>query len=145
MTFEHISEPLTRAIETCAANYVKGTTMFDKSQLPDITEREKAFELHRVWEGLSDAAYQMESGDVDFEPGAIEQADAKAEEAEDAYRDCGIDLLTDARGNAVRCAVSNVPILESDEVEIVLRVAIGLPPRPSEPEEQMLPDMEGVA
>lgn len=122
--------------------------MFDKNSLPDITEREKAFELRRVYEALNDALYEQEHDDEE----AFKLAKAKENEAEEAYDACGIDLLLDPHGNAVRCGMSDAPVLASDEFvsdpvtdEVFLRIAIGLPPRPSEPEEQMLPDMENVA
>lgn len=121
---------------------------FDKSQLPDIMEREKAFELRRAYEALNDALYEQEHDGEE----AFNLAKARENEAEEAYDACGVELLLDPHGNAVRCAVSGAPVLTSDEAvtdtmtdEVFLRIAIGLPPRPSEPEEQMLPDMEDVA
>lgn len=115
--------------------------MFDKNQLPDITEREKAFKLHTTYEELSDITFDLEEADCD--PEALRLALTKEEEAKAAYEDGGVEVLLDGKGNAVRCAVSGAPILDVDEIEIVLRVAIGLPPRQSE--EQLLPDMEDVA
>ena len=121
---------------------------FDKNSLPDIMEREKAFELRRTYEAANDALYETEHDGEE----AFNLAKAREYEAEEAYDACGISLLLDPQGNAVRCAVSGTPVLESDEAvidqvtdEVFLRVAIGLPPRPSEPEEQVLPDMEDVA
>jgi hypothetical protein len=142
MSFEHISAPLSRAIATAARNYRKGHPMFTKDQLPDITEREKAFELHKAYEAANDRLYELEGAD----PEAIRLANARSEEAEAAYGDCGIELEIDGDGNAARCAVSGAPLLASDEMlfdyatgDCVLRIAIGLPPRPSE--KQLLPDM----
>lgn len=137
MSFEHISAPLTRAIETCARNYAKGHPMFDKNQLPDITEREAAFELCKAWEEANERLYQMEVGDAD--PEAIRLASAKSKEAQDAYDASGVDLEISPDLGAVRCSVSGTPVRVTDETlddwvtgELVLRAAIGLPPRPKE-------------
>lgn len=123
--------------------------MFSKSDLPDIAEREQAFELHRVWEELADKAHELFQNEAD--PEAIRLADAKRNEAEEALADCGIALESDDEGNAVRCAICDAPIRVGDETlfdydtgEHVLRVAIGLPPRNQE-EKELLPDVEDVA
>ncbi len=124
--------------------------MFTKDQLPDITEREAAFKLHKVWEEAADKAYTLWQNDAD--PEAVRLADTKRQEAEDAYEACGIELEVDSALGAVRCVVCDAPIVVGDETffdheteEHVLRAAIGLPPRPSEEDEQLLPDMEEVA
>ena len=122
--------------------------MFDKNQLPDITEREAAFALHKVWADLADKSYELWQNDAD--PEAVRLADAKRDEALAAMEASGMVLETGEDGNAVLCVVSGAPIVEGDETffdystgEHVLRAALGLPPRPSE--EQLLPDMEEVA
>ena len=96
--------------------------MFSKSQLPDITEREQAFALHQTWADLADRVQEMWEAGAD--PEATRLADAKRDEAEDALSASGIRLMIDKEGNAIRCAVSGAPILESDDTEIVLRVAV---------------------
>ena len=106
------------------------TTMFDKNQLPDIEAREKKAALYEVW---------------------MNATDETAEAAQDAYEAFDAPgIAEDANGGALRCAMCGAPIFEGDETvedwktdEVFLRVAIGLPPRPSE--EQVLPDMEDVA
>jgi hypothetical protein len=113
--------------------------MFDKNQLPDITEREAALALHKAWAELADKSYELWQNDAD--PESVRLADAKRDEAEAALEASGMTLETGEDGNAVRCVVSGAPIVEGDETlfdystgEHVLRAAIGLPPRPSEEE-----------
>lgn len=148
MTWEHISEPLGRAISSMANAYVKGPTMFDKSQLPDIAEREAAYLLHKVYEEAGDAVFAAEE-DTSIPDETLALLEAKAKEAEAAFEAAGVDLATDHIGNAILCAVSGAPILADDECledaetgEMVLRVAVGLGPRPVEVDESILPSLE---
>ena len=43
-----------------------------------------------------------------------------------AYEECGIVLLLDdiGEGKVIRCAITNAPILETDETAIVLKAAL---------------------
>jgi hypothetical protein len=147
---DHLS-PIDGALVKSAAEELsqrrQGHPMFDKNQLPDITEREAAFELHKAYEEADDAYFRL-LGEAD--PEAVRLAKAKSDEALSAYDAAGVDLMLDQHGNAIRCALSGAPVVEIDDVfcnlktdQCVLSLAIGV--WPLSPEEQLLPDMEEVA
>ena len=77
----------------------------------EIEERRRAYDLHKAWRAAEDIYNAAVKGaDTD------ERTAAKA--AEDAYLECpGDSLLEDDDGNAVLCAVTGIPIYDTDDYE----------------------------
>ena len=102
--------------------------------------RHEALRLYRAW---------MEAHEVWCSAVAetLRSDYSAAEEAWNAYSDCGIDLDTDYSDEPILCAKSGLPMVEGDEwvmdTELphlrYLRAACGLPPRALEPKS---PDLE---
>ena len=79
-----------------------------KLDIPDLADRNEAA---RLWE----KNYHLFNED-----------DERADAALKAFEDLGVDLSIDelGEGKAVRCAISGVPIIETDETAIVLKAAL---------------------
>jgi hypothetical protein len=103
------------------------------AKIPDLAERENAAVLLRA---LVDAEIAVGEAPDD----QLEAARAKRDAADDAYSALGFPAFyTDENQDAIRCALSGVPMHEDDEYlkdpkadEMVLRCFTGLPPREME-------------
>jgi hypothetical protein len=125
-------------------------TMFDKSNLPDLEEREKAL-------GLLKAFYEASRLRDDADPHITDEEfkglDDAADTAEQAYERFGVELMrTYDEDLALFCGMCGVALREGDEIledaetgEAFLRAAVGLPPRKKAEGNQLeLPELEGA-
>ncbi len=97
---------------------------FDLSKVTDLKQREEAARLYEVYCKADEAVEQAGPGaNLD----ALQEA---RDNAWDAYAAVGDDYLqiNNDTGQVIRCAISGVPLWESDDIALVLRSAIGLPP-----------------
>ena len=106
-------------------------------KLDDMDQRLEALRLYQVYSDLFDLWNAGPTGE-----GEPLDSRAKMQAAYDAYVAYEVDLYTDGEGNPLKCGVSGVPLLGSDELledchtgELFLRSALGLPPRPAQPDE----------
>lgn len=90
--------------------------IFDPKSLPDYADRVKAAELYEAYCRLEDECVAAEGG-LKGSLLSIPELQAMAEkrdEALEAYEQCGVELLMDANGDLIRCALTGVPLLSAD-------------------------------
>lgn len=102
-------------------------------------KRAKERDIHMQYSAEIHRIYEAEP--VSPEVVAVRTASKAADLAYEAFD--APSVMTDGEGEVVRCAKTDVPIFEDDEVvddpetgETFLRSALGLPPRPADPSEE---------
>lgn len=126
------------------------TMQIDLSKIPNMEEREEAARLYEVYVAALDAADEARD-DKTISDDAVAKLDEACDAARGACQAYPAKVDTNYQGGVIRCALSDVPIIDTDELledthtdEYVLRCLV-LPPRSSdEGQEEFLSAMEAA-
>ena len=97
----------------------------DITNIPDIDKRKNALALLETAVAAEDAIVRAED-DETIEQSERDALALSAEEAWDAYQECGVALLTGPDWEPYICSRLGIPLLMTDKVDYVLREPAGV-------------------